>query len=450
MTAIGDLLRLAAALHTWDAVLRSHLIERMKQNCGSAWEAGILRSLHEDRQLEYHQYGDRRPDLRHYLEIREFYWIARGNRRYFGEFTNRDLSHIADATRIRNEFAHFYTGALGAGLVARRIRLLTRLVRKVDEREAARIEELGGRIGAALDESAGPPSAELVDAEQLTAEIRASMKASLEEFGKSASLNPDALARQLAESLTPYRERHLQELRKGVESITESVDESRALLEQAREDREEARRDRAEAESIRADAERIRTEVLRQLRAANSDKAPAVPRERRGHGPSDAGRQAAGPGKTPTASSRSGNGKGAVPARDQLQGYRSRFREASSGNGWIYTTRLDDWRITCWVGMAQGETRACVFSPSKPDETGRWISAAPRALISRAAPDEDAAFELLFRAEQSGEVERLAKDAIRDYERRTAPPPEPPPRPGAAGTARGPASSDEDEDVVPF
>ena len=117
MTAIGDLLRLAAALHTWDAVLRSHLIERMKQNCGSAWEAGILRSLHEDRQLEYHQYGDRRPDLRHYLEIREFYWIARGNRRYFGEFTNRDLSRLKDAARVRNEFAHFYTNppARGSG-----------------------------------------------------------------------------------------------------------------------------------------------------------------------------------------------------------------------------------------------------------------------------------------------------------------------------------------------
>lgn len=101
--------------------------------------------------------------------------------------------------------------------------------------------------------------------------------------------------------------------------------------------------------------------------------------------------------------------------QDKLVAYREQFKDATSGNGWTRTIPVKNWLVTRWVGKARGEHCACVFPPSQNID-GEWVRASEEPLIDQRFSSEEEAFEHLWNAEQSGEIERLARRAIEDYE----------------------------------
>lgn len=98
----------------------------------------------------------------------------------------------------------------------------------------------------------------------------------------------------------------------------------------------------------------------------------------------------------------------------RLVDYRNRFKDATSGNGWTLTIPVKNWLVTRWVGKARGEHCACVFPPSQ-NVDGEWVRASEEPLIDRHCNSKEEAFEHLWNAEQSGEITRLAGEAIYDY-----------------------------------
>ena len=101
--------------------------------------------------------------------------------------------------------------------------------------------------------------------------------------------------------------------------------------------------------------------------------------------------------------------------QDKLVAYRKQFKDATSGNGWTRTIPVKNWLVTRWVGKARGEHCACVFPPSQNID-GEWVRASEEPLIDQRCNSEEEAFEHLWRAEQSGEIERRAREAIEDYD----------------------------------
>ena len=111
-----------------------------------------------------------------------------------------------------------------------------------------------------------------------------------------------------------------------------------------------------------------------------------------------------------------------VPLRNDVEKYSQQFRQTTSRKGRSRLLRVEednDWYVTLWVGEGQGKPRACVFAPWKSSKSG-WEKAGEELLIDHLCSSEDEAFEHLQRAEHSGEIKRLAREAIKDYE--------PPPR----------------------
>ncbi len=104
-----------------------------------------------------------------------------------------------------------------------------------------------------------------------------------------------------------------------------------------------------------------------------------------------------------------------VPAQEEVDAYRkNNFKPAKSRNGWTYQTIKDKWFVTRWVGQALGQYRACVFAPSQKF-SNEWVRATEEPLIDRPCNSEEEAFEHLWRAEQSDEINRLAREAIKNY-----------------------------------
>ena len=101
----------------------------------------------------------------------------------------------------------------------------------------------------------------------------------------------------------------------------------------------------------------------------------------------------------------------------KLDAYREKFDAAKSGNGRKRPFRVEedkDWFVTLWVGEVRGKPRACVFAPWKSSDSG-WIKAGEEPLIDQPCNGEGEAFEYLRDVEKNGEIERLAHQAIADY-----------------------------------
>ena len=110
------------------------------------------------------------------------------------------------------------------------------------------------------------------------------------------------------------------------------------------------------------------------------------------------------------------------PSDPQVQAkfdaYRENFHPAKSGNGRrrpILLWEDKDWYVTHWVGEVRGKSRACVFAPWKSSDSG-WIKAGDEPLIDLRCDSEDDAFAKLWERQQSGEIERRAREAIEDYD----------------------------------
>lgn len=109
-----------------------------------------------------------------------------------------------------------------------------------------------------------------------------------------------------------------------------------------------------------------------------------------------------------------------VPAEEKVGAYSNKFVQTRSGNGRsrrLLVEKDEDWFVTLWVAETKsgGKPRACVFSPWKSSSSG-LKKAGDEPLIDQPCNSEEEAFAHLQRAEQSGEIERLARQAIEDYE----------------------------------
>ena len=108
-------------------------------------------------------------------------------------------------------------------------------------------------------------------------------------------------------------------------------------------------------------------------------------------------------------------------ANSKLQHYRDKFKRASTGNGWIHTTFLGDWRVTRWLGQVQGTIHACVFPPRRRVD-GEWISSQQNPLVQKQVESEESAFVWLYEQDHTNVVGRRARQSITDYEERVKQP----------------------------
>ena len=299
-SATTAFLRLAAAVQTYDQVMRTHIFARLEQVFGpDRWEDELLDALSEDRQLDF-LHGYPPLQIEQFLELKDFDRIVRWHRRHFPEFTDRDLSRISNATSVRNRFAHFANYSPAGKWIDGKTQVLARLVKKMDEGRAARLDAVGRHLRAFVPVEAAPqPPGE-----------------------------------------------------------------------------------------------------------------PGAPQPPAGH------RDERPPGSEAAAADREPN-PGSTLVQD-LHEYRSHYNETSLGTGWRRSVHFRDWWVTRWIGRTKGKTRICVFAPAKRADAG-WISASDGSLISETVSDEDAGFRRLLEAERSGEIDRLTREAIAGYERRSAP-----------------------------
>lgn len=110
-----------------------------------------------------------------------------------------------------------------------------------------------------------------------------------------------------------------------------------------------------------------------------------------------------------------------VRVAEIVEAYSNKFVQTRSGNGRsrrLLVEKDEDWFVTLWVAETKsgGKPRACVFSPWKSSASGLQ-KAGEEPLIDQPCNSEEEAFAHLQRAEQSGEIERLARQAIEDHER---------------------------------
>lgn len=92
------------------------------------------------------------------------------------------------------------------------------------------------------------------------------------------------------------------------------------------------------------------------------------------------------------------------------------FKPAKSGNGFTRSFHVDGWWLTAWAGRARGCWSATVFAPSKTIDKQR-VEAQDGPLMERDCNSEDEAFAWLHDAYRSGEIEREARRAVRQFER---------------------------------
>jgi len=167
-----------------------------------------------------------------------------------------------------------------------------------------------------------------------------------------------------------------------LDAKTRALNETRVLHSRSQERLRELEKTKKDAENQlrqqRAELEEARSEV-RRLRAAGSQPAPAT-----------------------------------VPPK--LAQYRAGFVRTRSGNGWLYAPKLDGWQVPLWVGKRGGQTTACVFSPGRYDESGRWEQVQDDPLLEAAHHDESGAFAWLLQLETTGVVRQHVRRAIRDFE----------------------------------
>ncbi len=100
-----------------------------------------------------------------------------------------------------------------------------------------------------------------------------------------------------------------------------------------------------------------------------------------------------------------------VVARN-VESYRKRFKKANSGNGWRYTTEVNGWSVTRWVGKSAGQHRACVFSPWRQVDN---TDAAEWPLINQRCNSEEDGFRYLQDLDHGGAIEQRARKAIEEY-----------------------------------
>jgi len=167
---------------------------------------------------------------------------------------------------------------------------------------------------------------------------------------------------------------------------------------QAEQERERVKQAQA-AEAQRARAQREREETEREREEAERAQAAARKRREQAKQPETAERRQRKPDDTRTTDD------------DSVEQYRARFYPARSRNGHIYATEVDGWSVRCWVGERQGEISACVFAPSRWSGSV-WEEMSESNLIDETCGDLDEAFEVLWKAEQSGEIVRRARGAI--------------------------------------
>lgn len=181
----------------------------------------------------------------------------------------------------------------------------------------------------------------------------------------------------------------------------ERVKQEQAAAEarRARAERERVEQEQAAAEAQRARAQREREEAEREREEAECAQAAARKRREQAKQPETAESRHRKPDDTRTT------------ADDSLEQYRARFYPARSRNGHIYATEVDGWSVRCWVGEGQGEISACVFAPSRWSGSV-WEETSESNLIDETCGNLDEAFEVLWKAEQSGEIVRRARGAI--------------------------------------
>ncbi len=364
-------LRTAAALLIYDRAMRAHISEKLGPE-------EIFECLSEDRQsyLQGLRSAGDQSAISNELSVHEFARIVDRRPEVFG-FSERDRSLVRDVNDIRKRFAHPGGKSFHPKVVDRHIKLLGRLTRKIDTYAGKEAEDQDARI-LAMENQDGRTNESDETAQALLAEIK-ELRGTVE---KSRSGDGTQQVESVLARLTDFEQKQADDLREALAGARENMDRSRQLLEEARQDRERARQEREKEQQLREQTEK------------RSRKAPPEPPQP--------------PVRESRASSRI--------TEDELQKYRDRFKEASSGNGWRLTTYEGEWRLTRWVGMVREEIRACVFAPSRGKET-----TGDHPLIKLSFENEDAAFRLLYEAEQSGEIESRAKKAIAEYESRQKP-----------------------------
>ena len=407
--AMNHWLRLAAAVFGYEKAMRSHIVERMEEVFGEDATEQIVNCLPEEDQHDFRMLENTGNPvaISAFVRVSDFPRIVNAHKETF-PFNNRQRSHIRDAVRIRNDFAHPAGKSFQQERVERQLRLLTGLIRKIDPAADGAAQEWERRLlmadenashGLTADRKSAPNSDEPV------AELRASLRAAVDEI-RAAPAQPDAgaIAQQLSDALTPQlnvlrsrldetREARAAELREALAAATENMDESRLLLEAARQDRERARQEREEARRFNEEAQQQGTSAMGGARRAR-----AVTPDQRSQTPANGRDPSAGTSATPT----------------DIQHYRDRFAEARNGNGWRWMTLHDGWWLTRWVGKSRSGQRACVWAPEKKEESG-WIKAG-KPLMNESADDEEAAFGLLYDAERSGTIIESAKQGIAEHE----------------------------------
>lgn len=104
-----------------------------------------------------------------------------------------------------------------------------------------------------------------------------------------------------------------------------------------------------------------------------------------------------------------------VRVRKEVEEFCKKFNPARSGNGRIFRSSVNDWNVRRWVGRRLSEYSACVFPPSRQNKYGTWVRATEEPLIEWRCNSEEEAFEHLWRAEQRDEIDKLAREAIDNY-----------------------------------
>ena len=195
--------------------------------------------------------------------------------------------------------------------------------------------------------------------------------------------------------LTAARQEHEKAQRERALAQSEH-EEARRKLAQAQEYKDSAKRMLTEAEQVREAAQQSTQRAKQQLTRVREEHSELL-RERR-----------------------------SVPRRDQrtseLTHYRNKFKKASTGNGWKYTTPLGDWQVTRWLGQVRGVIRACVFSPAKriSDE---WVNSQQHPLVQEQFDSEEKAFAWLYEQDEANIVGVSARKSIDDFEKNVKRPP---------------------------
>jgi len=371
MSTTTQYLRLAAALFAYDRAMREHIVEQMEKLWGDQAKFRIVKSLSDERQdeLDYSE-GDSKP-ISNLLEIKDFRPIVSKHRNGF-DFDDDKRKLIAKIPNIRNRVAHPGGRIFEKENVDGRVQQLAELVRVIDEERGDEIVRRDQRILAA-EKGGTLPSEPDPGTGALRAEFR-KLLGKIEEDG--AKQIESILAR-----LDATEEKRAEELQRAVSAAASNADRIGQLLEEIREERQRARQEREEAQKIR---EQHKQAAAKQAGNARPEPVQPSPQMNRVNS-------------------------------DEMGDYRDSFVETSNGNGWKRVRPLDGWFITRWVGNSHSGLRACVFPPS------RGQAKAGELLIQETCKDEDAAFRLLYEAEQSGEIESRAKKAIAEYESRQKP-----------------------------